>query len=154
MDNKELFGKLKKYTSVLIAFSLLTIVCIVLFTICAKREYNIFLEYFFAGLIVVFLLILVYVMWMYNQRLKQLFKYSFTQAENEKRRTFDENQAERNHNYRLEVLKQETFHQIVKEISEKKEDTTKPNEKRIIININHSLINEIKKVKDEIDKTT
>jgi hypothetical protein len=153
MENSELFKKVKQQVYMFIAIILLTISGIVLLIIRINGANDICVTCIIAGLIMCLLLILILAIWIYNQRLKQLLEYSFNQEENEKRRTYEEKQSQLNHNYRLEVLKQETFHQIVKEISEKKENTENPKEKVIKIFINHSLIEDIKTVKDKIDKT-
>jgi hypothetical protein len=151
MENSELFKKVKQHVYVFCANILLTITGVVLLILQLNgKDFN-FMDCIITALIVILLLIFVFELWIYNQRLKQLLEYYYTQTENDKKRAYEEKLSQFNQNYRIEVLKQEMLHQIVKEISVKTENTEKPNEKEIKISINHTIIEDIKKVKDEID---
>jgi len=105
-----------------------------------------------SGLIILVFISSGFFSWLYFQYVKRSEDRKDLFLENEKKREQEELQLKLNLYYRLEALKWEKLHSVIKEITEKKEYSSKENEKTITFSINHSLIQEIKKVMNEIDK--
>lgn len=105
-----------------------------------------------SGLIILVFISSGFFSWLYFQYSKRSEDRKDLILENGKKREQEELQLKLNLYYRLEALKWEKLYSVIKEITEKKEDTSKKNEKTITFSINHSLIQEIKKVMNEIDK--
>ena len=108
-----------------------------------------------AALIVILISLFIVLLWIYNLRLKQLLKYHNIAIENDKKRNHEKAQADLNHQYRVEALKFETLHQTVKELR-KKDETDKnkdiKTEEAINVLLNATLLDAIKKLKNEFDK--
>ena len=143
---------MKNYIYMFLIVILLTLIGIIIFIIKFNADNSIYLNLIIGGLILCLIELLSIALWMFSQRFKQLLEYEHHEKENGEKRTFEDKQAMLNQDYRNKALNQDKLLQVIKEISEKKEDTENPKEKKITFTINHSLIEDIKKVKDEIDK--
>jgi heme/copper-type cytochrome/quinol oxidase subunit 1 len=134
----------------------ISIAGLIFLTMPITGENEIYLNTIFAGLVVCMILLLAFIIWLYDWRLKQILECEHTQVENDKKRALEKEQAELNHTYRLEAIKWERIHQIVKLVLEKENPKDKKTDKEkdtINIPVAKSLIAAIKEIKEEIEKT-
>lgn len=155
MENNELFKEKKQHVLLFSGFALIIIIGIILLILqIIYGYYNILHVCIITGLTICLLLILVFAILIYNQRLKQFIEYSNSQLENDKRRIFEMEHAKLNQDYRFEILKWDKIYQIAKLALEKEKPKVVKNNDKDIINlpIAKSLIEAIKKIENEIDK--
>ncbi len=123
METEEHFNKLRN--QILIFVSVVPTFCIVLAGLILFILFEAdgqLTQILCLSVIVVFLIAAsVTITWLGNIRFKQLIECQCLQIENDKKRDYDKVQSQLNHDYRMAALKLENLHQIVKEISEKKE---------------------------------
>jgi hypothetical protein len=128
------------------------VVVAILIILLLWDENDVFRKITLNGLIILVFISSGFFAWLYFQYVKRSEDRKDLLIENGKKREQEELQLKLNLYYRLEALKWEKLHSVIKEITEKKEYSSKENEKTITFSINHSLIQEIKKVMNEIDK--
>ena len=157
MENEKQLAKLRD--QILIFVSVVAVLCIGLAGFILYQlidvKWPVSLILCLSVLVVILLASSVIIIWLGNLRYKQLIDCLCLKIENDKKRDYDKVQSQLNHDYRMAALESENLHQIVKEISDKKETTEIKDgktEKVVKISLNTALVDDIKKLKIEIEK--
>ena len=156
MANEEQFIKLKHSALYYVALSSIVLIMIVLLLALLKVERTVTQIICLSVIATVLLCSIIFLFRLDYLRQRQLIDYQNLMIENDKKRIHEKAQADLNQAYRLEALKLEKLHQIVKEISEKttKKSVEEDGTKKEVIStlLNNTLIDNIKQLKIEIDK--